>query len=299
MQVPNSHLPSGRLRGWLLATGEEVWKSAAKSGLVSKWHGIWTHCLNIDVGSAACNGASGGRSQLCDIKSDKVGSCSHLTARPRSMRVSHGTSNNAHGASDKGAVWSVVVGEATGGCFISLSMFCPLMPELNSSRLSMMRIYWSLKAAIASRTPYIFCSVACSAATGWKLAQYSSTRLIGMAQAGFNSTNNTSLPASCHWCKGFTNVWPNPSPTWCAVPKLAAQPGTRLSAAFNTLVRRDPSYIVLVDLGAPWCLPRSPFVAEGFWAVILSWAAWKRSWVDMWSQLKQEWPWTEVLPPQA
>ena len=29
----------------------------------------------------------------------------------------------------------------------------------------------------------------------------------------------------------------------------------------------------------PRSLPRSPIVAEGFWAVILSRAAWKKSWV--------------------
>ena len=41
MGVPNSHLPSGSLRGWLLATGEGRWKSATKSGLASNRHGVW------------------------------------------------------------------------------------------------------------------------------------------------------------------------------------------------------------------------------------------------------------------
>ena len=55
--------------------------------------------------------------------------------------------------------------------------------------------------------------MACSIAADRELAQYSSKRLISVAWAGFDGANNTSLPASCHWCKGFTNIWPNPSPT--------------------------------------------------------------------------------------
>ena len=62
------------------------------------------------------------------------------------------------------------------------------------------------------------------------------------------------------------------------MPKLAAQPGTRPSVASYTSAERDPSKLVLVDIGAPRSLPRSPFVAGGFWAVILSRAAWKKSW---------------------
>ena len=60
--------------------------------------------------------------------------------------------------------------------------------------------------------------------------------------------------------------------------KLAAQPGTRPSVACYTSAERDPSKLVLVDIGAPRSLPRSPIVAGGFWAVILSRAAWKKSW---------------------
>ena len=52
MDVPNSHLPSGSLRGWLLATGGGRWKSTAKSGLASKQHGVWMCYLKADVGSA-------------------------------------------------------------------------------------------------------------------------------------------------------------------------------------------------------------------------------------------------------
>ena len=62
------------------------------------------------------------------------------------------------------------------------------------------------------------------------------------------------------------------------MPKLAAQPGTRLSVTSYTSAERDPSKLILVDIGAPRSLPRSPIVAGGFWAVILSRAAWKKSW---------------------
>ena len=88
MDVPNSHLLSGSLRGWLLATGEGRQKSAAKSSSVSKWQGIWTCCLKTEVSSAAHNGTPGGRSRLTDL--DKVGSCSCLTAGLRCTRVCHG-----------------------------------------------------------------------------------------------------------------------------------------------------------------------------------------------------------------
>ena len=58
MDVPNSHLPSGSLRGWLLATGEGRQKSTTKSGSVSKWHGIWMCYLKADVGGAAAQMAA-------------------------------------------------------------------------------------------------------------------------------------------------------------------------------------------------------------------------------------------------
>ena len=53
MEVPNSHLPLGSLRGWLLATGECRWKSAKKSGLASNRRGIWMQCLKAEVGGTA------------------------------------------------------------------------------------------------------------------------------------------------------------------------------------------------------------------------------------------------------
>ena len=70
MDVPNSHLPSGSLRNWLLATGEGRWKSAAKSGSASKRHGIWMHYLKVEVSGMVRSGTPGGRSLLID--SDEV-----------------------------------------------------------------------------------------------------------------------------------------------------------------------------------------------------------------------------------
>ena len=61
--------------------------------------------------------------------------------------------------------------------------------------------------------------------------------------------------------------------------KLAAQPGTRPSVASYTPAERDPSKLVLEDIGAPRSLPRSPIVAGGFWSVILTHPAWARCWV--------------------
>ena len=55
-----------------------------------------------------------------------------------------------------------------------------------------------------------------------------------------------------------------------AIPKLAAQLGTHPSVSSNSSAVQDPSYIVLVDTSTPYLLPRSPFIAGGFWAVILS-----------------------------
>ena len=65
---------------------------------------------------------------------------------------------------------------------------------------------------------------------------------------------------------------------WCAMPKLAAQPGTKLFSASNTLARWNPSYIILVDSSMPCSLPMLLFVAGGFWAIIFSHAARKMSW---------------------
>ena len=62
------------------------------------------------------------------------------------------------------------------------------------------------------------------------------------------------------------------------MPKLAAQPGTHPSATSYTSAKWDPSKLVLVDIGVPHSLPRLPFVAGGFWAVILSRAVLKKSW---------------------
>ena len=69
MEVPNSHLPLGSLKGWLLATGEGRWKSTAKPGLVSNRQGIWMHYLKAEVGGMVRTGAPCRSSQLTD--SDK------------------------------------------------------------------------------------------------------------------------------------------------------------------------------------------------------------------------------------
>ena len=137
MDVPNSHLPSGSLRGWLLATGEGRQKSATKSSSASNWHGIWMRYLKAEVGGTACSGTPSGSSQLTD--SDEEWSCSHLTARPRYTRVWHGASNDICSASMEEAVWSVVAGEATGGQSLSLPKVYPMTPKLSSSRCSIIR----------------------------------------------------------------------------------------------------------------------------------------------------------------
>ena len=66
IDVPNSHLPSGSLRGWLLAIGEGRQKYATKSGLASNWCGIWMHYLKAELGSAAHSGAPVRSSWLTD-----------------------------------------------------------------------------------------------------------------------------------------------------------------------------------------------------------------------------------------
>ena len=51
-------------------------------------------------------------------------------------------------------------------------------------------------------------------------------------------------------CKHLAH--PKPYPVMLRMPKLAAQPGTLLSATSSTSPRWDPSYIILVDSGAPF-----------------------------------------------
>ena len=137
MDATNSHLPLGSLRGWLLVTGEGRWKSATKFGLVSKRCSIWMSYLKAEVGGVACSGTFGGRSR--PTGSDEEGSCSHLTAGLRCTKICHSASNNVCGTSIKEAVWSVVVGEATGGQLLSSSKVCPRTPKLNLSRRSIIR----------------------------------------------------------------------------------------------------------------------------------------------------------------
>ena len=89
IEVPNSHLISGSLRGWLLAAGDGRRKSTAKSGSASKWHSIWMHCLRVDAGSKAHNGTPGRIPRQCDVNSDEFGSSYHLMVGPRYTRASH------------------------------------------------------------------------------------------------------------------------------------------------------------------------------------------------------------------
>ena len=124
MDVPNSHLPLGSLRGWLLATGEGRQKSTAKSGLASK------SAQHLDalpqsrrLVVRAHSGTHSGSSQLTD--SDKVGSCSRLMARPRYTMVWHGASNDVCGMSVEEAMWSVAVGEAMRWTILVLAQSLP------------------------------------------------------------------------------------------------------------------------------------------------------------------------------
>ena len=97
------------------------------------------HCLSTGIGGIAYSGTPSRQSQLCEL--DEVGSYSNLMVGLRYIRVSHSTPNYAHGMSDKGAAWSAMVGEATGGQSMSFPKVCPLTPELSSSKRSIIRSY--------------------------------------------------------------------------------------------------------------------------------------------------------------
>ena len=112
MDVPNFHLPLGSPRGWLLAMGEGSQKSTATYSSAFKQCGVWMHYLKADVGNAAHNGTPSGRSQLFDL--DEF-SCSHLTAGLRCTRVWCNALKDVCSAFNVEAMWSAVVGEATGG----------------------------------------------------------------------------------------------------------------------------------------------------------------------------------------
>ena len=71
--MPNSYLPFGNQKGWLLAIGEGRQKSSVKSSSASKQHSIWMHCLNAKVSSMAQSGMLGCKSQLGDINLMIVG----------------------------------------------------------------------------------------------------------------------------------------------------------------------------------------------------------------------------------
>ena len=72
--------------------------------------------------------------------------------------------------------------------------------------------------------------------------------------------------------------WPN-----CglpAAPQQLRQPCPLPQSTSIASPKRDPSYNFLVDSGVPQSLPRSLFVAGGFWAVILTRPAWARHWAQ-------------------
>ena len=108
-----------------------------KTSSASNQCGIWMCYLKAEVGSMVHSGAPSGSSQLTD--SDEEWSCSHLMAGPRYTRVWHSVSKDVCGASVDEAMWSVVVGEATGGQSLSPPKVCPRMPKLNSFRRSIIR----------------------------------------------------------------------------------------------------------------------------------------------------------------
>ena len=74
-------------------------KSATKSGLASKWHGIWTPWLNAEGGGMVCSSALGGGSQLCDVNLDECWFCFYFMVDLRGTRASCSVSNNACSAS--------------------------------------------------------------------------------------------------------------------------------------------------------------------------------------------------------
>ena len=146
--IPTYHQAAWEVGCWLLGrSGRNLLQSLA-------WHLNGTasgHITSADIGSMVHSGPPGGRSQLTD--SDKLGFCSHPMTGLRWTKVCCGASNNVCSTSIIGALWSVVVGEATGGQFLSSPKVCPLMPKLNLFRRSIIRSCWSLKATIASKMP--------------------------------------------------------------------------------------------------------------------------------------------------
>ena len=64
------------------------------------------------------------------------------------------------------------------------------------------------------------------------------------------------------------------------------QPYPLPQSASTASPKQDPSYNFLVDSGMPQSLPRSPFVAGGFWAVILNRPVRARCWALVWSSFK-------------
>ena len=129
----------------------------------------------------AQSSAPSGKSRLGDENSDKVGSCSRIMVRLRCIKASQSASNNVYGASVEVAGGSTTVKKIAGGQSMSLPVTYALMPELNSSRHSRIRSYYSFSATIASRMPYMLYGALFGTSVAQELAQILSTRLIGVA----------------------------------------------------------------------------------------------------------------------
>ena len=139
---------------------------------------------------------------------------------------------------------------------------CPLMPKQTSSRCFIIHSYWFLRATIASKMPCILCSILCGTSAAQKPTQTLSSIQSSTVHTAWESTNNTSLPLLCYWCRKFTNNYHASSLTRCTQLKLVPQPSTLLSVTSIASTRSDPSCLILVDSGTPHSLPGLPFVAE-------------------------------------
>ena len=70
----------------------------------------------------------------------------------------------------------------------------------------------------------------------------------------------------------------------CATATYAALPTT--SVHFHSFTQMRPILHFLVDSGTPQSLPRSPFVAGGLWAIILTRLVLARCWALVWPHSK-------------
>ena len=100
MVDPNSHLPSGSHRGWLLVVWEGRKKSAIDFGSLFQWCSIWMYCLKAEAGSIMHSRAPSNTSQLQVVKLDDFWPVSHLLAVPRGAKASYSKLNAARGILD-------------------------------------------------------------------------------------------------------------------------------------------------------------------------------------------------------